>query len=173
MKIPLDQLCVRSGVLCPRCEALVRSGTVTELDLEIMRLLLKAETTHDFRFLRDSEYVKSVNVGNVVVIQLSVPQQWADQRTLTKLAKYLESQLKTHVRIVDSKSTSTKELVRSIIQPARVLGVNTLWLPDGSVEYVVRIPRSDLRHLPAPQEDVEHLLSQMVGANVRIRVIEG
>jgi len=173
LKIPLDQLCVRSGVLCPRCEALVRSGTVTELDLEIMRLLLKAETTHDFRFLRDSEYVKSVNVGNVVVIQLSVPQQWADQRTLTKLAKYLESQLKTHVRIVDSKSTSTKELVRSIIQPARVLGVNTLWLPDGSVEYVVRIPRSDLRHLPAPQEDVEHLLSQMVGANVRIRVIEG
>lgn len=159
-------------MLCPRCEALVRSGAVTELDLEVMRFLLKAETTHDFRFLRDSEYIKSINVGNVIVVQLNVPQQWADHRTFAKLAKYLESQLKTYVRIVDSKSTSTKELVRSIIQPARVLGINTLWLPDGSIEYIIRIPRSELRYLPAPQEEVEHLLSQMIGTNVRIRVIE-
>lgn len=172
MKIPLDQLCVKSGVLCPRCESLVRSGAVTELDIEIMRLLLRAEGMPDFRFLRDSEYVRSANLGGVLVIQLATPPNSADSRALLKLSKYLEGQLNTRVRIVDAKNTSAKELVRSVIQPARVLGVNTLWLPDGSMEYVVRIPRSDIRHLPAPQEDVEHLLSQIVGVNVRIRVVE-
>ncbi|MCC6014785.1 MAG: transcription elongation factor [Desulfurococcaceae archaeon] len=168
MRIPLDQLCVKSGVLCPRCESLVRSGAVTELDVEVMRVLLKAESAPDFRFLRDSEYVRSVKLSNIMVVQLDAPN--TDSKSLLKLAKYLESELGSRVRIVNSKSASTKELVRSIIQPARVLGVNTLWLPDGTMEYVVRIPKSDLRYLPAPQEEVENLLSAMVGTNVRIRV---
>ncbi|MCC6046852.1 MAG: transcription elongation factor [Desulfurococcaceae archaeon] len=168
MRIPLDQLCVKSGVLCPRCESLVRSGAVTELDVEVMRVLLKAESAPDFRFLRDSEYVRSVKLSNIVVVQLDSPN--ADSKSLLKLIKYLESELGSRVRIVNSKTASTKELVRSIIQPARVLGVNTLWLPDGTMEYVVRIPKSDLRYLPAPQEEVENLLSTMVGTNVRIRV---
>jgi len=168
LRIPLDQLCVKSGVLCPRCESLVRSGAVTELDVEVMRVLLKAESAPDFRFLRDSEYVRSVKLSNIMVVQLDAPN--TDSKSLLKLAKYLESELGSRVRIVNSKSASTKELVRSIIQPARVLGVNTLWLPDGTMEYVVRIPKSDLRYLPAPQEEVENLLSAMVGTNVRIRV---
>jgi sorbitol-specific phosphotransferase system component IIBC len=159
---------VKSGVLCPRCESLVRSGAVTELDVEVMRVLLKAESAPDFRFLRDSEYVRSVKLSNIMVVQLDAPN--TDSKSLLKLAKYLESELGSRVRIVNSKSASTKELVRSIIQPARVLGVNTLWLPDGTMEYVVRIPKSDLRYLPAPQEEVENLLSAMVGTNVRIRV---
>ncbi|MCC6014574.1 MAG: transcription elongation factor [Desulfurococcaceae archaeon] len=169
MRIPLDQLCVKSGVLCPRCESLVRSGAVTELDVEVMRALLKAESAPDFRFLRDSAYVRSIKLGSMVVIQLDAPN--VDSRSLLKLAKYLESELGSRIRIVNSKGASTKELVRSIIQPARVLGVNTLWLPDGTMEYVVRIPKSDLRYLPAPQEEIENLLTAMVGANVRIRVI--
>lgn len=172
MRIPLDQLCVRSGVLCPRCESLVRSGAVTDLDVEVMRLLLKAEGLPDYRFLRDSEYVKSANLGGVLIVQLNIQPNAADPRALLKLSKYLESQLNTRVRIVDAKNSNARDLVRSVIQPARVLGVNTLWLPDGSMEYVVRIPRSDIRHLPASQEDVEQLLSQMVGVNVRIRVVE-
>lgn len=169
MRIPLDQLCVKSGVLCPRCESLVKSGSVTELDIEVMRALLKAESAPDFRFLRDSGYIRSVKLGSIVVIQLDVPN--ADSRTLLKLAKHLESELSSRVRIVNAKNISARDLVRSVIQPARVLGVNTLWLPDGSMEYVVRIPKSDLRYLPAPQEEVESLLSMMVGTNVRIRVI--
>lgn len=172
MRIPLDQLCVRSGVLCPRCETLVRNGSVTELDLEVMRLLLKAEGAPDYRFLREAEYIRSVNLGGVVVVQLNIPASGVDHRSLLKLAKYLEGGLNARVRVIDTKSTSTKDLVRSVIQPARVLGVNTLWLPDGSVEYVVRIPRSDLRYLPASQEDVESILTQIVGASVRIRVVE-
>ncbi len=172
MKIPLDHLCVRSGVLCPRCESLVRSGIVTELDVEVMRLLLKAEGMPDFRFLRDSEYVRSANLGSVLVVQISMPPNAVDSRALLKLSRHLEGQLNVRVRVVDARNSSAKDLVRNVIQPARVLGVNTLWLPDGSMEYVVRIPRSDIKHLPAPQEDVEHLLSQMVGVNVRIRVVE-
>lgn len=169
MRIPLDQLCVKSGVLCPRCESLVRSGAVTELDIEVMRALLRAESAPDFRFLRESGYVRSVKLSSIVVVQLDVP--GVDSRSLLKLAKHLEGELGSRVRIINSKHASTKDLVRSIIQPARVLGVNTLWLPDGTMEYVVRIPKSDLRYLPAPQEEVESLLSMMVGTNVRIRVI--
>lgn len=151
---------------------LVRSGSVSELDLEVMRLLLKAEATPDYKFLRESEYIKSANLGGMLVVQLSIQPTSTDYRSLLKLGKYLENHFKTRVRVIDAKNTSTKDLVRSVIQPARVLGVNTLWLPDGSMEYVVRIPRSDLKHLPASQEDVEYLLSQIVGANVRIRVTE-
>ncbi|MCX8184600.1 MAG: transcription elongation factor NusA [Sulfolobales archaeon] len=172
MKIPLDQLCVRSGVLCPRCEALVKSSAITELDLEVMKVLLKTESIPDYKFLRDSEYIRSVNLGSVLIVQLNTPSIGVDQRSLVKLSKHLESYFKTRVRVVDAKNASTKDLVRNIIQPARVLGVNTLWLPDGSMEYVVRIPRTDLKHLPASQEDIEYLLSQIVGANVRIRVME-
>ncbi|MDW8011079.1 MAG: hypothetical protein RMH84_05755, partial [Sulfolobales archaeon] len=82
---------MKSGVLCPRCEALVSSGAVTELDLEVMRVLLKAESTPDYRFLKDSEYVKSVNLGGVLVVQLDTPPTGVEMRSLTKLSRHLEN----------------------------------------------------------------------------------
>jgi transcription antitermination factor NusA-like protein len=57
-----------------------------------------------------------------------------------------------------------------LVYPARVTGVNTLWLPDGSVEHIVRVPRSDLRYLPTRITSIEEALSKISGVSVKIRI---
>jgi len=70
LRIPLDTLCVKTGVLCPRCQSIVRSGSVKEYEVDVMRELLDLEELPDFKFLKDMEYVRSVTSEGALVIIL-------------------------------------------------------------------------------------------------------
>lgn len=169
MKIPLDQICVKSGVLCPRCQGLVDSRAVEPYEIEVMRALLDLENNPDFKFLKDLVYYKAVKSGNFLVLLLQFPDFSTTPRLISKLDKQLTEMLGIKVRVIDRSSNNIKSVALQLIMPARVSGINTLWLPDGSTQYIVRIPRSDSRYLPASKEVIEEVLSSLVGNSVRIR----
>jgi len=87
---------------------------------------------------------------------------------LSRLSKALSEKLKTKVRIVE-KSSNLKVLAGQLLMPIRILGVNMLWLPDGSWESIVRIPKYEAKMLPAKKEVIEKLLSKLAGLPVKIR----
>lgn len=169
MRIPLDYICVRTGVLCPRCERLVSSGVVKRFEVDIMRALLELEEKPDFRFLRNAEYVKSVKSNNITVLILSVKDVDIHPRILSRLGRALSDRLKLKVKVINKARGGLREIAGQLIFPARVIGVNTLWLPDGTVEHIIRIPRSDSRYLPSSTIILEQLLARLIGVNVRIR----
>ncbi len=171
MQIPLDYICVKSGVLCPRCQSLVDSGAVTEDEVAIMKALIELEEKEDMQILRKAVYHKAFHVDDVMVIVMdlgvgtSVP-------VFTRHARMLEQKLheKTgrQVKIIP-RASDVRGLAAFLLYPARVLGVNTLWLPDGSIEYVIRVPRRDQRFIGGKKEALERILSELLGKRTRIR----
>ncbi|RLG77129.1 MAG: transcription elongation factor NusA [Thermoprotei archaeon] len=171
MRIPLDYICIKSGILCPRCQRLVDSGVVSNLDVELMKALLDIEENQsNFRFLKESSYVRSVQQGRMIVVILDIPDT-VPQQTLIRLSRLLSERLGGFkVRIVRN-SNDLKSMVSQIVAPARIMGINTVWLPDGSVQHVIRMPRYDARLLPAPMKDIETLLTQLFKYNFRIKLV--
>lgn len=167
MKIPLDYVCVKSGLLCNRCQSLVDSDQVEPFEVELMRILIELEEK-DFKELREVEYHKAYKLNDLVVLIISSP-QYISQSRLIKLAKVLQEKLKSKVRILE-KSNNIKSTAIQLLSPVRVLGVNTIWLPDGSVQYVIRISKSEKRFLPADTPILETILGKLHSTAVKIRV---
>lgn len=169
MRIPLDHICVRSGVLCPRCQGLVDSRVVEPYEVDVMRVLLDLEDKPEFKFLKDAVYHKTLKLADLLVITIQLPDSLTNQRLINKLDRQLSEVLGIKVRVIDKSVNNIRSIAFQLVTPARISGINTLWLPDGSVQYIVRIPKSDSRYLPASKEVIEEVLSTLVGSSVRIR----
>ena len=170
MKIPLDQICVRTGILCPRCQRLVDTGAVQRFEVDIMKALLELEGRADFKFLKDATYVKSMTSNNTIILLIEVKNAILQSRMLTKLGRSLAEKIGKKVRVVNVANNNLRDIASQLVYPARVIGINTLWLPDGTIEHIVRIPRSDKRYLPLNTLTLENILSQITGMNVKIRM---
>jgi len=165
MKLPLCQIDVKSGILCPRCQSLVDKGEYDEWDIKVMRALLELEESK-MSFLRDFTYHKTLTTHELLVVIVSAPK--TSPYILARIGKALSDKLNMKVRVVE-KTSSLKQLAGQVLAPAQVLGVNMLWLPDGSWESIVRISKHDTRVLPAKIETLEDILSRINGFPVRIR----
>jgi len=165
VKIPLDHICVKSGILCPRCQALIEEGVVDSYEVDVMRALIEMEES-SVRELRDVEYIKTYMEGNLVVIVLKgkLPPQ-----VLSKIARNLSEKFEGRRVKVALKSRDLRQVASQVLYPARILGINTLWLPDGSVQYIIRVPRSEQRIIREFKEEFEKILSKIMGSVVEIR----
>jgi RNA-binding protein YhbY len=156
-------------VLCPRCQGLVDSRVVEPYEVDVMRVLLDLEDKPEFKFLKDAVYHKTLKLADLLVITIQLPDSLTNQRLINKLDRQLSEVLGIKVRVIDRSVNNIRSIAFQLVTPARISGINTLWLPDGSVQYIVRIPKSDSRYLPASKEVIEEVLSTLVGSSVRIR----
>ena len=165
MKYPLDRICVKSGILCPRCQRLVDTGVVKEYEIPIMKELILLEESKYKELRQKGTYHKSYRSNNLVIV---VVDGIGNPRILEKLSKELSSKLGLRVKVVERKGDQ-RLFIEQIVHPATLLGVNTLWLPDGTEQIVVRIYRRDYRIIGPRKEDYEKILGQIFGKAVRIR----
>ncbi|MEM1525584.1 MAG: hypothetical protein QXZ41_04190 [Ignisphaera sp.] len=168
MRIPLDVICVRSGVLCPRCRRVVEGGEHSEIEVDIMRYLLELENDSNFKFLKSASYIKSYKVDSVIIIVLDIPEV-VSRLNIIRLAKALEEKLGLKIRIVQ-KTSDPKSFILQLISPARIQGIDSVWTPDGSVQHIVRIPKSDAKLLPLRVDILENLLSSIYNEVYRIKI---
>ncbi|MEM4030456.1 MAG: transcription elongation factor [Ignisphaera sp.] len=168
MRIPLDTICVKSGVLCPRCRRLVDSGTYTQREVEIMKHLLELEERDpNYKFLKDTTYVKSYETNSMIITILEAD-DLIPQSMLVKLGKTLSEKIGMKVRVI--RKADPKTLIAQIIAPARMHGVNSVWTPDGDVQHIIRISRYDARFLPLEVKELEQLLATIFHENYRIKI---
>ena len=166
MKFPLCYICIKSGILCPRCQELIDRGEYDDLDLKIMKALLNLESK--FPELKNVEYHKTLKIDNLVIVMLSNISRNIPWGKLSRaLAESLECNAK--FRFVE-KTSDFKKIASQLLTPVRVLGVNILWLPDGSQQNIVRISKSEVRFLPADLNTLEQALRMICNTEVRIRV---
>ncbi len=165
MRIPLDQICVKTGVLCPRCQALIDEGVYEPFEVDLMRTLLDLEK--EIKELSSATYEKAYQIDNLVVLVLKWPDY--DPELLRRLRQALQRKLeRKKVRVVVS-NAEPKEMAAMLLLPVTVKGVNIVWMPDGSQKYVVRVSQREMRKLPAPKEQLEKILSKLFDSEVVIR----
>ena len=66
MKTALCNFCLKSGILCSRCQGKLKSGEVSSEDFEIARLLLSLE--EKYPSLQDVSFHRAVEASGVLAI---------------------------------------------------------------------------------------------------------
>jgi len=131
VKAELCQFCLRSGMLCSNCKKKVERGEVSQLDLEVGRLLISIEDKYPP--LQDVHFHKAVEADGVLAIIVN-PGDIA--RILSyggKIIKFIERKTKKSIRVLEHRSDERKFL-EDLFAPMSILTINRIWLPDGTTE---------------------------------------
>lgn len=131
-----------------------------------MKELLELEDS-GLRELKDAHYVKSVIYKDMLVLVVKIPRN--SDALLKKLSKELSESLKVKVKVIEHMN-DIRKVVAQLLSPVRVLGVNMVWLPDGTQIYSVRVLRSDERLFPMDKNSLEELLHLITGEYFTIKL---
>jgi len=133
---------LRSGILCSRCRAKLERGEVTQLDLEVARLLVSIEDKYPL--LQDVFFHKAVEADNVLAILVGRGDAGKILSYGGRIIRFLESKVGKDVRILEY-NTSERKFLEDLFAPLTILTINKIWLPDGSVETKVILKGSRRR----------------------------
>ena len=150
---------------CSTCREKIEKGEVSSLDLEVAKQLLELESR--FPNLKDAEFRGAIETDNLIIIVVGPGDISNFIGPKGKIVKVLGDTLKKKVRVVEGAS-STKKTIEDILSPVGVLGVNTIWLPDGTLEKKVRIKKSDSKRLPASLSNLENIVYKITKEKIRI-----
>lgn len=166
MKVPFCVFCLKSGILCSRCQEKIDSGAYSELDIRVCRKLIELESR--FPELKDVEFVKSLKAGGLTIIVVKAPRGFP-RRIWYEISRLLRRELGS-IRIIE-KGPDIKSMVEQLLSPVKVMSIATVWFPDGSSELVIKISRYDSRRLFVSKEDLEKVVSIFAKMNTRIEYV--
>ena len=128
----LCRFCIRAGVLCPSCQEKVRKGLVGPSYREVAGLLLDLEA-NGMGALQHAHLLNVADVEDVLVLVF----KRGDLRHLRpvrgKLARLVEGRTGKRVHLIEG-DVDERTFLEQLFWPARLLTINKIWLPDGSVE---------------------------------------
>jgi transcription antitermination factor NusA-like protein len=142
-KLPICYFDARTGMLCGNCEARLRRGEITRADVEASKAIANlservpelGRATLKRAFEANGSYVLEFEKGDVATL-----------RSNQMVHSELEGALKGKVWLVGA-GGSDRRFLEDVFFPAKVLTVNTVWLPDGGKKTKVIVPakRSERR----------------------------
>jgi len=128
LKTPICSFDAKTGTLCSKCEDKLRSGHLTQADVECAVKLVKiAERDQEInKFTMINAY--HVNGDIVLVLQRS---DLSALRSNVELSRKIQQQFQSKVWFVEAEATD-KRFLENLFFPARILTINLIWLPDGN-----------------------------------------
>ena len=118
-------------MFCPSCQIKIKTGEISDLDLEIARLLLSLENTYPP--LQDIYFHKALETKKILAIVVG---QGDMARFLSyggKIPKELRKRLGKEIRVIE-KGASNRKFLEDLFVPLNIIAINRIWLPDGTTE---------------------------------------
>lgn len=165
MKTELCQFCLRSGMLCPKCKKKLEKGEISELYLEIGRLLVSME--EEYPPLQNVFFHKVVESNGVLAIFVGRGDIAKILSYGGKIIKSLERNTKKTVRVLESNSEERKFL-EDLFAPMTILTVNRIWVPDGSTETRVILKGNERRRTSKYINALKEIAKESQGLTLRI-----
>jgi transcription antitermination factor NusA-like protein len=165
VKTILDAFCVKSGILCRRCEEKVEKGLVTELDLKIIQKMVEMEKENPV--LEDVTYHRAVEADDMLAVLV-------DRKDLPKMlgggariVRDLGETFRKRVKLI-SYGGDDREFLEDLFSPLSILTINTVWIPDGSTETKVILTGRQPRKMPVDLDKVKKIAQELKGMTLRI-----
>jgi transcription antitermination factor NusA-like protein len=164
VKTPLCDFCLKSGVLCPKCQEKIRSGKITDTDMRIAKLLVTFQDKYSS--LQQITFYKAYNANGVLAILVGQ----GDLPHLLgyggKILRELAQQTGKNIRILE-KGGNIRKLLEDLLSPATIISLNTIWLPDGTTE-TRAIINGHSRKLPMKVEALKGIVQKVQGTTIRV-----
>jgi transcription antitermination factor NusA-like protein len=128
LKTPICSFDAKSGVLCRTCEAKLKSGSITQDDIDAAKKLInladRNQEINKFTLIRGTR----VNGDFVLVLR---GQDVSVLRGNQELTNKIEKEMGEKVWFVETEA-SDRRFIESLFHPIKVLSVNFFWLPEAN-----------------------------------------
>jgi transcription antitermination factor NusA-like protein len=138
VKTVLCSFCLKSGILCQKCSARVKSGEISEQDLKIARSLLSLE--EKYPSLQNIYFHRAVEADRTLALIVGpgdVPRLLGYGG---KILKTLSEETGKNIRVLEY-GVDDRKFLEDLFVPFSILTINTIWLPDGTTETRVILRR--------------------------------
>ncbi|MDA4123852.1 MAG: hypothetical protein OK438_00175 [Thaumarchaeota archaeon] len=143
LKLPICNFDAKTGILCANCEARLGRGEIGKADVEASKVVIRLADAHPE--LNKVTLRRASEAGGSYVLEFE-QQDVQAMRSNPRVQADLEEALKGKVWLVGA-GGSDRKFLEDVFFPAKVLTVNTVWLPDGGKRTKVIVPerRSERR----------------------------
>jgi len=166
VKTILDAFCVKSGILCRRCEEKLQKGLITQLDLKVIQKMVELEK--DYPVLQDVTFHRSVEAPDMIAILV-------DKKDLPRLlgggariVKELSENFGKRVKLI-SFGGDDRAFLEDLFSPLSIFTINTIWIPDGSTETKVILAGRKPRNMPVDLGMVQTIAKDLRGMTLRVQ----
>lgn len=119
METPICNVCAWAKSLCPECKQKVDGGQISQLDVEVSKILHRINETHN---ISRASFLSSVVFDNTVILLTdSEPGILIGRRG--KVVSAISLALGKKVRVI-KKDPDVKRLIADLVSPGRLLGIN-------------------------------------------------
>ncbi|MHA1729959.1 MAG: hypothetical protein ACTSWY_14710 [Promethearchaeota archaeon] len=155
-KFPVCKACV-SGSLCSSCQKKFNEGKINQFDIDLANdfLILEEEK---FPELKQASFYHAVDIGDIVFLVIG-------QGHKPKFSEELLEQIKEIYEIPEIlliEKGSVKKMIEQIIHPAKLLGLNQIYIPTGDIENRVIILSEDKDKIRIPLDFLEKASSLII-----------
>ncbi|MFW9853322.1 MAG: hypothetical protein ACFFDS_10275 [Candidatus Thorarchaeota archaeon] len=167
MKLPICLIDVQTNTLCRKCNQLLREGKISNIDIEISKVLLDLSKIE--RELKSIAFYSAIELDEVVLIitrHQDVP-FLSKKEIIDKIKQVVYKEIRFLERTKDP-----KKLVESLLHPIPILNVSTLYLPPFSdKEYKIEISKEYKNQLPIPEEVVVQTVTSVLETEAYIEYL--
>ncbi|MGO9386885.1 MAG: transcription elongation factor NusA [Methanobacterium sp.] len=162
MVLPVCDVCLKSGMLCQGCENKLKSGEITQMDLDIAKLLYKlGEGKIGFK--------KTIEIGDTVIIVTDKEQVGKLIGKSGKIVREISRSIEKKVRVVGENS-DLRSVARDILAPARLSGINIVYGKEGQKKYKIRVMAEDSRRIPGRLDILNSIIKELTSEDTLVVV---
>ena len=154
-------------MLCTSCQAKLDRGEITAFDIELSKWLLEREK--DYPTLDDFTLLRATRIEGrlILIVKKKGKDLFLGEKTLIDEL----SEKFGEIMVVEG-PPKLRRIVREFINPANEVGVNSLYLPDGSKESIVMLRGEDRLRIKYSVEELRVIVSAIMGESVRFQYQE-
>ncbi len=156
--------CLKSGILCSKCQAKLKKGEISQTDLEIGRLLLSLEGTYPS--IQEINFHKAVETDGVLALIVGKGDTARLLSTGGKILRTMGEKTGKNVRVLEA-GVDSRKFLEDLFVPLNIITINTIWLPDGSQETRVILRRRG-RRPPFDVEAIKQIAQKVRGITLRV-----
>jgi len=162
MVLPVCDVCLKSGMLCQGCENKLKSGEITQMDLDIAKILYKlGEGKIGFK--------KTIEIGDTVIIVTEKEQVGKLIGKSGKIVREISHSIGKKVRVVGENS-DLRAVARDILAPARLSGINIIYGKEGQKKYKIRVMAEDSRRIPGRLDVLNSIIKELTSEDTLVVV---
>jgi transcription antitermination factor NusA-like protein len=169
MKTELCSFCLKSGILCQKCSAKVKSGEISQIDLKVARLLLSLEDKYPS--LQSVCFYKAIEAEKTLAIIVGHGDVPRILGYSGKIIKALGDETGKNVRVLEN-GVDDRKFLEDLFIPFSILTINTIWLPDGTTETRVILKRKRGAQLPFDLKALKEIASKVRKMSLRVEIAD-
>jgi transcription antitermination factor NusA-like protein len=153
--LPVCKTCV-GGTLCNQCQEKFDKGLISQFDIDLAKDFLELE--QKFPDLKKLSFYNAVDTGNIVFLVVGGGQKEKFTKEILKEVK--DSYELKAIQLIEK--GPDKEMLEQIIAPAKLFGINRIYIPTGDTEYRVVISKEDKDKIKIPLNLLEKASSIII-----------